>query len=328
MKKISKIFVSITVAFAMALLIIPTINVQAADTYTITYRAGNVGTFNTSGLANVTVTGSTLDVTENYVKVTLAKDTSKTELENLENILMNNVTTDEGYFVLDSGDWGCDSNSDTTVTKNKDYVVDYGVLVDPVSYTIQYVDSASGEQIAPSAIVYGNANETITRSPLAISGYSTTDGDTSLTLTKGGSNVITFTYTSTATTGTVTNTVINLIPTTTTTTTIANAATAATATPNATTNANGNADDTTTIDDQNTAAADNAGTDDGTTDSTTIDDEDSAAAANATEGNSYLVPILIGILAALVIIGVVLFIVLKRKKATITTDTTKKTDKQ
>ena len=45
-------------------------------------------------------------------------------------------------------------------SKNTDYVVDYGKLVDGVEYTVQYVDSESGESIAPVYITQANIGET------------------------------------------------------------------------------------------------------------------------------------------------------------------------
>ena len=84
------------------------------------------------------------------------------------------------------------------VTGNESFVVKYDALVDAVEYKVRYVDSQSGEDVAPPVITQGNAGQTYTYYSQQIANYSCDTASQSLTLTgNSGDNVITFEYTST-----------------------------------------------------------------------------------------------------------------------------------
>ena len=244
--------------------------------YTITYRAGNVGSFDTSLLDAFELgEGISWNYTSNYVKVDVPKNTPAETLSAIESVLQNCVKTEEGYMLLGNDVWGVSSEEDySSVRKNDDFVLDYGVLVDPVSYTIEYVDAASGEQIATSYIGYGNAGDVIVRAPLSINGYTASGSTLRMALVAGEENVMTFTYTSTNTPGTVVNTVINYI------TTPAAAGGGAAAAAGAADGgaADNAANDNVTILDEDSAANESIGDGNGAgNDAITIDDEESAA---------------------------------------------------
>lgn len=185
----------------------------ACDTYTVSYRPGNVGYFGVSGTqsadkktmasevatllyaGNDDVTG--ISVTENgAIKLTVAKGAAVPTAPSA-----GYIQTQTGYVVKNASEWGAGSSE--TVVKNLDYVVDYGKLVNGVEYTVTYVDSVSGTQVAPSAVAYGNVGDTIevaAPSSLTISGsvkYSLKGtASKSLKLSSDSSkNVLEFTYT-------------------------------------------------------------------------------------------------------------------------------------
>lgn len=150
----------------------PGVRAEASQTtYTVTYRAGNVGYFAVTGTektekkamaeevaellyaGNDEVTG--IQVTENgAIKLTVRKGAAVPVAPGA-----GYVETEAGYFVRNASQWG--AGADETVIKNVDYVVDYGKLVNGVEYTVKYVDAVSGTQVAPVAIAYGNAGDTV-----------------------------------------------------------------------------------------------------------------------------------------------------------------------
>lgn len=138
--------------------------VYAADTYTVTFRPGNVGYFSTeanqegdrkamaTAVAAQEYSGYTYEVTaKGAIKVTVLAGEAVPSAPTY-------IQADAGYFAKSASVWGpagekCD--------RNVDYVVDYGKLVDGVEYTVKYVDSSSGESIAPVYIAQANIGETI-----------------------------------------------------------------------------------------------------------------------------------------------------------------------
>lgn len=193
-------------ALAIALLV-PSLNAYAAEeSYTVTFRPGNVGYFATSAnpegdkqvmaaeVAAQEYGAYSYEVTKNgAIKVTVAPGSTVPNAPTY-------VQAQAGYFVKEASSWG---PAGGTVDRNQDYVVDYGKLVDGVEYTVKYVDSASGESIAPVYIAQANVGDTrIVTAPsqIVISGstvYNLTSASTlSLLLDKDASkNVLTFSYT-------------------------------------------------------------------------------------------------------------------------------------
>lgn len=81
------------------------------------------------------------------------------------------------------------------VTKDQDYVVAYGVLNDPVAYTIHYQDEA-GRTLAPSETYYGNVGDKPVVAYQYVEGYQPRAYNLTKTLSADESeNVFTFTYT-------------------------------------------------------------------------------------------------------------------------------------
>ena len=108
----------------------------------------------------------------------------------------------------------------TVVERNTEYVLDYKRLIDPVSYTVSFIDSQTKEQIAAPQITYGNAEETITVIPVTVPDYTPTESSKIIKLEKGKENTATFEYRYTGAVETITSTVTNVVPGTTRTETV------------------------------------------------------------------------------------------------------------
>ena len=80
------------------------------------------------------------------------------------------------------------------VLRNTEFVVDYGMLVEPVPYKIFYVVKDSGEEIAAPVISYGNDDEQITAVPVKVDGYETKDSAKFFRLSSEQENEVTFYY--------------------------------------------------------------------------------------------------------------------------------------
>lgn len=237
MKKSVKFLTGVLAAFTLIASVFPTTMVKAETekkTYTVTFRAGNVGSFNLD--AN-NISGENIEVTENYIKFTVEKGESLNSTfdfisgdDSLDAYFLN-VTSgseeadyiDAGYRLKEVSEWA-EGAADTAVKRNTEYVLDYAKLVNPVKYTIRFVDKESGEQIAPSTIAYGNAADVVHCTPLYISNYSTEDSALTITLNENdeNANMVTFEYTYTGEVETITNTVTNVIPGETVTETVVN----------------------------------------------------------------------------------------------------------
>lgn len=157
---------------ALAVMCMPTMMVQAKEntaetskTYTVTFRPGNVGAFahadavgdkkaNAEAVAAEIYGAYSYEVTKNgAIKVTVSEGEPMP-------VAPNRIQAESGYFVKDTSIWG--PGQDAQVEKNVDFVVDYGKLVNGVEYTVEYVDSSSGESIAPVYIAQANVGETRT----------------------------------------------------------------------------------------------------------------------------------------------------------------------
>ncbi|MBQ2283865.1 MAG: hypothetical protein II250_06785 [Agathobacter sp.] len=226
MKKYVKFFTGMLMAFTLVAGILPSTQVKAETTkktYTVTFRAGNVGNFN---LNTSNISGENIEATENYIKFTVEKGESLSSTfdfisddASLDAYFLNVTSSDNDVDYIDSGyrlktvsEWA-ENAANATVKRNTEYVLDYAKLVNPVKYTICFVDVESGEQIAPSTIAYGNAEEEILCTPLNVSNYSTTDKAVTLVLSEEDSeNVVTFQYTYTGEVETITKTITNVEP--------------------------------------------------------------------------------------------------------------------
>lgn len=205
MRKITQIFTCILAAVLLLTGILPTATVKAEGaakhTYTVTFRAGNVGRFQTK---SDNFLNENIEVTANYIKFKVEKGQSLASsfdfiCDDAElDAFFLNITDDinEGYRLKSTSDW-CSGAAEAAVNRNTEYVLDYAKLVNPVKYEIRFVDAASGEQIAPPTIAYGSAGEELVCNPLSITSYVTEDQAVNLVLNAENetANSVTFRYT-------------------------------------------------------------------------------------------------------------------------------------
>ena len=363
MKKVKKIITGFLTVFLFMAMVLPMTTVKASEEkevaekrmYTVTFRAGNVASFDTD---KITVSDG-MEVTKNYIKVKVAKgDTLALTVSDWESDARLTSWFSNCLHYEKEAAYGLKAFSGivgTVVERNTEYVLDYKRLIDPVSYTVSFIDSQTKEQIKAPQIIYGNAEETITVLPVIVSDYTPTESSKTLKLEKGKENTVTFEYRYTGAVETITSTVTNVVPGTTRTETVVNEVEETVIVPgtaqpsgftanvvnNASNAANVPADENEnqTVDDGNveipeeqTPLMDGEGNDgvvdieesetplantaeDESTSSGDVDENDADLAAQ--EINAASVPVavpVIGGIAAVVIVGLIAFLVYKNKK--------------
>lgn len=228
MKKVKKIIMGFLTVFLFMALVLPMTTVKASEEkevaekrmYTVTFRAGNVASFDTD---KITVSDG-MEVTKNYIKVKVAKgDTLALTVPDWESDARLTSWFSNCLHYEKEAAYGLKAFSGivgTAVERNTEYVLDYKRLIDPVSYTVSFIDSQTKEQIATPQIIYGNAEETITVIPVTVSDYTPTESSKIIKLEKGKENTATFEYRYTGAVETITSTVTNVVPGTTRTETV------------------------------------------------------------------------------------------------------------
>lgn len=354
MKKMKQMITGFLTIFLFMAMILPVTTVKASaektaekKCYTVTFRAGNAAVFD---LDKINLPQGT-EVTENYIKIKVAKgDKITSVVQNWETdakltAWFSNCLKYEKEAVYRLKNFS--NVADNVISKNTEYVLDYERLIDPVSYTVSFIDRESKEQIAAPKIVYGNAEETITVLPVEVADYTPTESSKTLKLEKGKENTATFEYNYTGHVDTITSTVTKVIPGTTRTETVVNeieetvivpgsaAGNRAEADVNVVDEAGNNPSEQTDdnenidIDDEQTPLADGENDtveieesetplanvpDTEQTSSAEVEKEDAALAAQElqTESVSVAVPV-IGAIVAVLVIGGIVFLVYKKK---------------
>lgn len=354
MKKMKQMITGFLTIFLFMAMILPVTTVKASaektaekKCYTVTFRAGNAAVFD---LDKINLPQGT-EVTENYIKIKVAKgDKITSVVQNWETdakltAWFSNCLKYEKEAVYRLKNFS--NVADNVISKNTEYVLDYERLIDPVSYTVSFIDRESKEQIAAPKIVYGNAEETITVLPVEVADYTPTESSKTLKLEKGKENTATFEYNYTGHVDTITSTVTKVIPGTTRTETVVNeieetvivpgsaAGNRVEADVNVVEEAGNNPSEQTDdnenidIDDEQTPLADGENDtveieesetplanvpDTEQTSSTEVEKEDAALAAQElqTESVSAAVPV-IGAIVTIFVIGGIVFLVYKKK---------------
>lgn len=329
MKKVTKLFMNIMAAFIIFAMLAPATSVKAETTapktYTVTFRAGNVGRFQ---LDENRIDSNNMEVTENYVKFTVEKGESLSSTfdfisddASLDAFFLNlTADIDSGYRLKNASSW-CAGAATATVNRNTEYILDYAKLVNPVKYVIRFVDAKSGEQIAPPTIAYGDDGEEIICTPLSVASYQTGDEAVSIVLNAQDetANTVTFQYTYTGEVGTTVQTVTAYEPGDTIVETVLNeipeaqpAGAAVVATPNEGGEEEGNR----TIEDEEVPLAnENAQNEEPEDELMNIEDEEVPLAAEKEQMTPpYWVAIAGGTFAVVGLTAVVAFLI-KRKKA-------------
>ena len=230
MKKVKKIITGFLTVFIFMALVLPMTTVKASEEkeavekrmYTVTFRAGNIACFDTD---KITVSDG-MEVTKNYIKVKVAKgDTLAFTVPDWESDARLTSWFSNCLHYEKEAAYGLKAFNGvvgTAVERNTEYVLDYKRLIDPVSYTVSFIDSQTKEQIATPQIIYGNAEETITVIPVTVPDYTPTESSKIIKLEKGKENTATFEYRYTGAVETITSTVTNVVPGTTRTETVVN----------------------------------------------------------------------------------------------------------
>ena len=228
MKKVKKIITGFLTVFIFMALVLPMTTVKASEEkeavekrmYTVTFRAGNVASFDTD---KITVSDG-MEVTKNYIKVKVAKgDTLAFTVPGWESDAGLTSWFSNCLHYEKEAAYGLKAFNGvvgTVVERNTEYVLDYKRLIDPVSYTVSFIDSQTKEQIAAPQITYGNAEETITVIPVTVPDYTPVESSKIIKLEKGKENTATFEYRYTGAVETITSTVTNVVPGTTRTETV------------------------------------------------------------------------------------------------------------
>lgn len=230
MKKVKKIITGFLTVFIFMALVLPMTTVKASEEkevvekrmYTVTFRAGNIACFD---IDKITVSEG-MEVTKNYIKVKVAKgDTLAFTVPGWESDARLTSWFSNCLHYEKEAAYGLKAFNGvvgTAVERNTEYVLDYKRLIDPVSYTVSFIDSQTREQIAAPQITYGNAEETITVIPVTVPDYTPTESSKIIKLEKGKENTATFEYRYTGAVETITSTVTNVVPGTTRTETVVN----------------------------------------------------------------------------------------------------------
>ena len=230
MKKVKKIITGFLMVFIFMAMVLPMTTVKASEEkeavgkrmYTVTFRAGNIACFD---IDKITVSEG-MEVTKNYIKVKVAKgDTLAFTVPGWESDARLTSWFSNCLHYEKEAAYGLKAFNGvvgTAVERNTEYVLDYKRLIDPVSYTVSFIDSQTKEQIATPQIIYGNAEETITVIPVTVSDYTPTESSKIIKLEKGKENTATFEYRYTGAVETITSTVTNVVPGTTRTETVVN----------------------------------------------------------------------------------------------------------
>lgn len=335
-RNISRYLFSVCMIFILAVSAVSVVPVQAAATYTLTFRSGNVGSFDTTKVNAAVKNSSLVEVKKEYIRVKAKRGTSVASAVydafgravqgsgDMNAMFLSFLSENKGYTMLDESAWG--PKASDTVRHNKEYVLDYGTIVNPVSYTVNYVDAESGDAVAAPIFSYGSAGDSVTVAPVTISEYDTDDEAVTFTLDKNSDNTVTFEYSYTGETfipgetihRTVTEYQTNIV-------TVAqpqnnnnNNNNNADNDNNAANNGNDGQDipdDDVPLDDGNgNNNGDNADANDSADNLTNIEDEQTAKSANSQQFNSWIVG---GIVAAVVLVAAVIgtTLVIRTRKA-------------
>lgn len=156
---------------------------QAAETtYVVSFRPGENGRFDQGAVDYLSAFGNVQMTSAGNIFLEVRSGTR------FPGGIVNYLAADEGYYYR-SGLAGGTINGDAT------YVAQYGILSgEGVRYTVKYVDSVSGSEVAESYTGYANAGDEITFAAKVVSGYDVDSASKSLTVTEGGE--LTFLYTS------------------------------------------------------------------------------------------------------------------------------------
>ena len=198
MRKLKKMLAAAVTASMVSSLSIMNVAAAGDYTYTVTFYAGNQGTF--ANMDDLTVSGKgTPQISMEGDRITVSGLTQGDVISFDVNQGAVSLSEDSKYYVQGLRLSGRDNDEQMEepafwVTGDEDYVVAYGIQGDMTSYTVNYVDE-NGNELAPSRTYYGNVGDKPVVAYLYMDGYM----PQALTLTQTLSanqadNVFTFEY--------------------------------------------------------------------------------------------------------------------------------------
>ncbi len=196
MNKIIRMFAGSFLALILVFGLFP-IQVRAAErVYDVAIRAGSGGSFNVSAVQALYPEAK---VDEGYIKFPVKRgetletyfasdDALNTFLSN-QNILKTESVEGGSYMAL-----AVEPIVDTPITRNTDIVINYGRVVNPARYVVQYVNGETDADLAAPIFGLGEAGDTKSFTPLIISGYNIAATPQSVTLEAGKTALLIFRY--------------------------------------------------------------------------------------------------------------------------------------
>ena len=159
MRKLKKLLAAVVTASVVSSLSIMNVAAAGDYTYTVTFYAGNQGTF--ANMDDLTVSGKgTPQISMEGDRITVSGLIQGDVIS--FDVNQGAVDLNEGskYYVQGLRLSGRDNDEQMEapafwVTGDEDYVVAYGIQGDMTSYTVNYVDE-NGNELAPSRTYYGN----------------------------------------------------------------------------------------------------------------------------------------------------------------------------
>ena len=157
MKKKKMVHIAVAVCTGMLLSTTPVLAVADTAEYTVTLRPGSIAQFSEEfKSAYVNAYGAEVTGKTGSIKVKLSPGETNPMLPDDGDLVYKDRA--KGRYTMNT-DWYPDTN---VVTGNESFVVKYDALVNAVEYKVRYVDSQSGEDVAPPVITQGNAGQSYT----------------------------------------------------------------------------------------------------------------------------------------------------------------------
>jgi len=201
MKTIGKILTSVLTAVMLISLL--TVNVKAAEqpyTYTVTFYAGNQGSFEKDAemsLHGLSVSNPEAQIRQEEDKIVISGLHAGDEVGLTAQAAVELDTTSKYYVKgirLSGRDNDTVAASGFSVKGDVDYVVAYGIKGNQVSYTVHYQD-AQGKTLSSSETFYGNVGDKPVVAYKFIDGYAPKVlGITKTLSANAAENVFTFVY--------------------------------------------------------------------------------------------------------------------------------------
>lgn len=199
MKKLRKIMQSLFAAAALLGMTVLPVSAEDSYTYTVTFYAGNQGTF--ASASGLTVTGrGQVSVQNDGKKITVSglQAGDRISFDTWQGAVRPG---DDGRYYVQGIRPGARDNDQASlsapafrVTEDADYVVAYGIRGNQVAYTVRYEDG-EGNTLAPSRTYYGNVGDKPVVAYLYIENYLPEAMALTKTLSADASeNVFTFVY--------------------------------------------------------------------------------------------------------------------------------------